>query len=228
MRKTPEDMVNGYVHETKTSGKIEIVEYINYSNVLVRFLETGSETKTRADKIRLKWVKDVTARSVCGVGYFGVGGHKSKLKGKHTKCYLKWRSMISRCYSEYSLKTKPTYKGCVVCEEWHNFQNFAEWFYANYPDDGNDYDLDKDIKSGNRVGKLYSPDHCCFVSSGENTAHSHAKSYELIDPQGNVHLVKNLADFCRSNNLTDSLIHHVISGLQHHHKGWKVKRQTSD
>ena len=47
---------------------------------------------------------------------------------------------------------------CTVDERWHNFQNFAEWYYDNYIEG---YHLDKDILfKGN---KIYSPETCCFV-----------------------------------------------------------------
>ena len=53
---------------------------------------------------------------------------------------------------------QPSYIGCLVDEEWHNFQNFAEWFEDNYVEG---WHLDKDILiKGN---KIYSPETCCFV-----------------------------------------------------------------
>ena len=55
-----------------------------------------------------------------------------------------------------------TYDDCIVCEEWHNFQNFAEWYEENYYEvDGKPTFLDKDILiKGN---KIYSPQTCVFV-----------------------------------------------------------------
>ena len=122
MKKIPHDMVTGTIHKTKTSGHLKITNYESCSAVSVVFIETGTTKVVRADKIRAQWVKDENLPVVCGVGYIGVGSHKSKLGGKHTTCYLKWRSMISRCYSEYSLSNSPSYKGCAVCSEWHDYQ----------------------------------------------------------------------------------------------------------
>ena len=70
--------------------------------------------------------------------------------------------MLGRCYNEYNLKRRPTYKGCEVCDEWLNFQNFAEWFDNNYYTIDNEaVCLDKDILiKGN---KTYSPEACVFV-----------------------------------------------------------------
>lgn len=62
-----------------------------------------------------------------------------------------------------NLKTvHPTYKGCTVCDEWHNFQVFAKWYDENYYLlDDQRTELDKDILiKGN---KTYSPETCVFV-----------------------------------------------------------------
>ena len=59
-----------------------------------------------------------------------------------------------------------------VCEEWLNFQNFAEWCYGQKffdakDDKGRSYHLDKDILvKGNRV---YSPNTCSFVPAEINS-----------------------------------------------------------
>lgn len=83
------------------------------------------------------------------------------------EAYNCWYSMLSRCYNPRYLSLFPTYKGVTVCEEWHVFSNFKEWFY----DPQNGYQegcqLDKDILvKGNRV---YSPDTCCFVPNEINS-----------------------------------------------------------
>ena len=70
--------------------------------------------------------------------------------------------MLKRCYSKKCQKKQPAYKGCIVCEEWHNFQNFAKWYEENYYDvDGERMCLDKDILV--KHNKIYSPDTCIFV-----------------------------------------------------------------
>lgn len=95
---------------------------------------------------------------VFNVGYLGKGKYKSKNKGKITKVYYTWHSMIKRCYSENYQRKHITYIGITVCSEWLNFQNFAEWFEENYKEG---FSLDKDIICPDC--KLYSPETCCFV-----------------------------------------------------------------
>lgn len=100
------------------------------------------------------------SKSYYGVGYFGEGPYEICVigSGDMNKCGDVWADMIRRCYKPYSMKKFITYKDCSVCDEWHNFQNFAEWFYANYKDG---MQIDKDLlKHGN---KIYCPECCCFV-----------------------------------------------------------------
>lgn len=48
--------------------------------------------------------------------------------------------------------------------------------------------------------------------------------WEVISPQGVSFVVKSLTKFCKKNNLTLTLMHHVAINKQTHHKGWKCKR----
>ena len=99
-------------------------------------------------------------RTVYGVGYFGKGKYVGSIGGKKTPAYRSWQSMFTRCYCPLSKVEKPTYVDCEVHPDWHNFQDFAEWYY-NQPCCDMGYELDKDIIcKGNRV---YSPEFCCLV-----------------------------------------------------------------
>lgn len=67
--------------------------------------------------------------------------------------YKVWRDMLRRCYTDEI----GGYKGCSVCDEWHIYDNFRDWFMPRYK---NGWELDKDwISPNNRV---YSPQ-TCFV-----------------------------------------------------------------
>jgi hypothetical protein len=54
-----------------------------------------------------------------------------------------------------------------------------------------------------------------------------SKIYTFIDPDGNKITIKNLAKFCRENNLTASSMFRVSKGENSHHKGWKVFMSTT-
>ena len=97
-----------------------------------------------------------------GICYLGEGKYKAWKNNKDTRVYKTWKSMLQRCYDEKLQEKYPTYKGCVVCDEWHNFQNFAKWYEDNYYEVCDEkMCLDKDILvKGN---KIYSPETCIFV-----------------------------------------------------------------
>lgn len=202
---------------TNSCGMIEVIELVSDGRAKIRFVDTGYETVARRSNIKKGEVKDPTAPAVCGVGFMGVGKHSSRLNGKPSLCYSKWIGMLKRCYGDHTGKNK-CYKNVSVCAEWHNFQNFAEWFYKNYPSTGDRFDLDKDLKSGG--SKIYSPETCMFMPSALNTQISHAKEWEFIDPDGNTVKVNNLSQFCKRSNLQDSKMCEVNSGKRRHHKGW--------
>ena len=89
-----------------------------------------------------------------------------KINGKKVGCpfYVRWHSMIVRCYSAKSKAKYPTYIGCSVCDEWLTFSNFKEWMVKQ---DWEGKQIDKDILvQGNKV---YSPETCLFVSSQINS-----------------------------------------------------------
>lgn len=55
---------------------------------------------------------------------YGVGINDSEYKtqgvGVQTcPFYVKWKDMLRRCYSEEMLNKRPTYRGTIVCSEWH-------------------------------------------------------------------------------------------------------------
>lgn len=96
------------------------------------------------------------------VGYLGTGEYKSRENGKKTREYETWRKMLTRCYSDIYKKSRSTYNECSVCDEWLNFQNFAEWYGKNYYEiPGQRTELDKDILQ--KHNKVYSPTRCVFV-----------------------------------------------------------------
>lgn len=85
---------------------------------------------------------------------------KENGKRKQNPAYSIWGVMHRRCYSENYLMRQPTYVGCEVREDWHDYQEFADFYHRDvYRRDG--WALDKDyLVEGN---KIYSIDTCVFV-----------------------------------------------------------------
>lgn len=116
-----------------------------------------------------------------GVGYNSTGVHKTRVNDKITSAYYSWSNMMQRCYSVKFQKKKPTYIGCTVADEWHDFQCFAEWFYSQ-EDSDKSYALDKDLLFPNN--KTYSPDTCVFIPQELNKLLCDRKAARGKLPQG--------------------------------------------
>lgn len=85
--------------------------------------------------------------------------HGNARRGNKTTTYLRWESMIRRCY----LKSQDSYhlyggRGITVCDEWRVFENFlADMGQADESQSLDRIDIDKG----------YSKDNCRWVSSLE-------------------------------------------------------------
>lgn len=89
--------------------------------------------------------------------------------------YHKWKSMITRCYSNKYQSKNPTYVGCTVCNEWLYFSKFKAWMETQ---DWEGKQLDKDfLIPGNTV---YSPETCLFIPQRLNVFFSKGKVDNLI------------------------------------------------
>ena len=143
-----------------------IVNYVNCNDITVQFETTEELVKTTYQHFKDGSVKSRFTHFVYGVGYIG---HKKKIdeNGEIYESYKRWTNMLMRCYSDEYQKTHPTYQGCTVCREWHNYSNFKIWYDDNYYEiAGEQMALDKDILvKGN---KTYSPNTCVFVTQNIN------------------------------------------------------------
>lgn len=156
-------IIVGEYYKTKYNGEVLVVNYHNYRDVDVKFKDTGFETKVRVCQLESGKIKDPLRPTVKGVGFIGIGAHRSSVDGRVNKVYRLWLGMLERCYCDKLQVSNPSYIGCSVSEEWHNFQRFAEWCTGRYR---GGYQLDKDLlKIGN---KIYSKDTCVFVPKSLN------------------------------------------------------------
>lgn len=215
--KSKENLI-GEILESRNCGKFKVKKVIGWK-VEIEFIDTGFTIIAETKDALKGHVKDRLFRSVYGIGYFGIGVNKSCANGKINPAYRAWSKMLERCYSEPYQQKFQTYKGCTVCDEWHNFQTFAEWYNGNHPNDGGKYHLDKDLLSNGKV-KIYSPETCLFLSPRDNTEIARAKNYTIKNSQGDVVKVYNMALFCRKNNLAKSSMCNLVNGKQKSHRGW--------
>lgn len=154
---------------TRNCGPVTVIRYVRTTCVHVVFNNTGHMLITSKQVLQgseRPRLHDPLAPTVFGVGCIGVGRHRAHDGQADTPIYGIWRAMLRRCY--YLPEQKPHRVGNRVCKEWLNFQNFAEWYEANHPNDGRKYQLDKDIKV--RGNRLYCPERCSLVTQQQNLA----------------------------------------------------------
>lgn len=96
------------------------------------------------------------------------------VNGASLQCpaYLTWRDMVKRVYSEKYLTIRPTYRGSKLCEDWHYFSVFREWWMQNVIDG---YQLDKDLLVENN--RTYAPETCIYIPPWLNTFTSDHRGY---------------------------------------------------
>jgi len=204
-------MQEGDIYETFAFGDVEIIEYRGNREVDVRFLNTGYEMVTTKEQILRGSVKDKMAKTIYGVGYLGDGKYKATHMDR--KPYLVWRSMIQRCYG--GLIDHGKYVDCNVVDEWHNFQNFAEWFCENYVDG---YELDKDIKvKGNRV---YGPETCLFVTKQDNLAAKSVRVTMMNGISGEMLTFNSMKCASKHTGMSSATLTRVIQDKRCHKSGW--------
>ena len=106
---------------------------------------------------------------VYNFGIYEDGKYKAKKNGKHTKEYLVWHSMISRCHNK-NYHGSDNYENIKICDEWKYFQNFANWFNDNYYElNEESIVLEKDFKTfAYGLDKIYSPQNCMFLPQSLN------------------------------------------------------------
>lgn len=150
--------MEGLIFSTNNSGNCVVVNYTNYDDVTVKFVETGYETKTRMDNLKLGKVKDYLHPSIYGKGILGEGFKQSD---NQSYSFQLWKNMLKRCYSEVSFKKSPSYEQCLTSETFNHYQQFKTWCNQQLGFGNTGWELDKDILvKGNKV---YSEDTCCFV-----------------------------------------------------------------
>jgi hypothetical protein len=196
-----------------------VLKYVNASEVYFQF-DSGWVGCFTIQNIRHGNFKDKMQPLVFGIGFVGDGEYKTGKNGRINKTYRTWTNMLQRCYDLKCQQNHPTYIGCSVHAEWHNFQNFAQWYEENYPKDGKEYDLDKDRLV--KENKVYGPTTCCFLTQQQNIETSKAKHYCFISPDGEKVEFFNLNQFCRDNDLSAGHMCNVSKGSRNHHKGWRL------
>lgn len=173
---------------------------INHIRMVKAVCDCGIEKEYRLfniiGKVKTKscgcYNKEVTAERNKQFATHGLTGHP--LLGV-------WGTMKSRCYDE----TDSNYinygaRGVTVCKEWFDdVIVFYEWAIANGWRKG--LQIDKDKLSPNRVGVIYSPETCCFLTPKENMMYR--RNSRMVEYKGQK---KSLAEWASVLNISYKLL----------------------
>lgn len=162
------DIHIGAIFQT-TNGPVVITEIKGSHHIKICFLEHPCEVIIRVIQIRNKMIKNPMRPVVRGLGFMGVGSHVAKKNGVPNPTHAVWSNMFFRVYSPATDDIARVYAGTSVHPDWHNFQNFAEWYHDKidvFGPVGFKWHLDKDLLvPGNRT---YGPTTCCVIPQPVN------------------------------------------------------------
>lgn len=150
----------GSIYKNTQQSEFIIKDILDYKKLKISFVGYEGELIISCNQMKERRFKNPYLPSVFGIGYLGIGKYHTRANNKPTYCYICWKHMMERAYDpKYHIKF-PTYTNVTICNDWHNFQNFAEWFEINYIEG---YHLDKDLLQTDITNKIYSPNTCVFI-----------------------------------------------------------------
>lgn len=154
----------GLIFSSIGYGDFTVQDYISCDRVVIKFKSTGNVVTTRASQIKTGYVKDIHAPTVCGVGV--VGGLNTQINGKRLPEYKFWQAMLIRCYDDSFKDKNPSYKNCVVSDNFKSYPYFHNWCQHQKGFGVQGWQLDKDLLGD---GLLYSEDTCVFIPQRLNS-----------------------------------------------------------
>ncbi|MDY6153727.1 MAG: hypothetical protein SPI06_09945 [Terrisporobacter sp.] len=169
--------------ETNVSNEGCAMKIVEYNSTLDIVIEFQDEHKYRLHAqykdFKNGQCKNPFYPSVYGYGYLGTDkednipkAHESKDgKSVATWEYLKWQSMLQRCFDNKLKEKEPTYKDVTCCKRWLCFSYFLEDLEIlkqeyNWSEDIK-LNLDKDIL--HKGNKIYSLENCVLVPQWINS-----------------------------------------------------------
>lgn len=162
----------GYVFTTRTGLLCTVLKLLNNGNYLIQFNKSGQVQISSFWSIYKRTVIDHSIERKYGVG-FAKGTFEHPLDCQNY-VYLRWSSLLHRCYSGKVYG----YENVAVCDEWHDFDKFKNWFEMEVNSMQSkdvtlsDLCIDKDLFCDNNI-RIYSPDTCCVIPQKLNLVIKH-------------------------------------------------------
>ncbi len=152
---------------SKSCGNFRVLRDEGYLKVTIQFINTGYTLVVRRSEIRSGYIKDPYHPSIFGVAYVGTGKYTPSCGKTQCEAYRCWFSMLTRCYGKIPLYTSYSDRRITVCDEWLNYQVFAEWYYEHKVEN---WELDKDFLGSIKKIPFYCPEVCEFLPKKLNSA----------------------------------------------------------
>lgn len=171
------------IWKTNEGYNVKVLNYIDKYNVVIQF-EDGFIMTVSLAALRAGSIKNPFKPNKHGA-YFGYGDYTKRY---HIKIYTTWSNIFKRLDVENQINNSRNnvYKNVSICEEWYNYQNFAQWYdiYISSlnPDLYDEYQIDKDILQWELEYKIYSPQTCCLVPKQINLAFSNLYRDRIKEP----------------------------------------------
>ena len=119
------------------------------------------------------------------IGYVSLDGNKEgRVK---TRTYSQYTSLTGRTgRSPVMLERRPDYFGCTLSEELKTFDDWVSWAETKVgfmctDENGNVYQLDKDLLSYPNKNKEYNPENCVFIPQSVNSGLSQLGRIKLLE-----------------------------------------------
>lgn len=155
------DLRAGQVFKTNEGGTFKIVKVLAGKLVRIKHNDRHGHEMEVYNRCVLKGsISNPYSRNLQGVGFLGVGKHIAHTDKKTTEVYEKWQSIIQRCYNPYKLDKHRKFMNHTVCDTWHSFQDFAEWYTQLEYTDCN-YQLVKNLIDLENT--VYDATHCFLI-----------------------------------------------------------------
>ena len=151
----------------------------------IQFINTGYKKVIRCNDMNRQLKNNIVISDPTDKDFYGKGYIKDlDLRISHYKEYIKWKSMIKRCYNG---KVNNYFEKSKVSKRWLCFDNFIKdlKYIPNYflakRDDFNGWELDKDYYSDDI--KIYSKHTCTFLPSRLNKLYAKKAYFSLYDSE---------------------------------------------
>lgn len=214
----------GTIYTNNEGEKYVVLDYKDPFNVTIQFLDKHGYTYTTYRSSIVAGNVKNPYRLLSMGNYIGDGPYARK---KDAKAYACWKNINTRVFESNTRlnASLECYEEVQICEEWKNFQNFAQWYYDQLANLNSKYkySIDKDILQWNSNIKIYSPETAAMVPTNLNLGLSSYKN--IVSKKGLPTGVVRKANLYYANLYNSNSIDINIP-LEYNHSGFNTPEEA--